>query len=152
PAAVVAPDAKLGAGVSVGALAVIGAGVVLGARVRVHPHATLYAGVSVGDDSEIHSGAQLRENVKLGKRVVIHNGAVIGAPGFGFANRADGSRVRVPHACGVELGDDCEIGANTTIDASHPGHRRHGKPTAATRLGVGVKVDNGVQIAHGCSI
>jgi UDP-3-O-[3-hydroxymyristoyl] glucosamine N-acyltransferase len=152
PSAVVAPDAKLGAGVSVGALAVVGAGAVLGARVRVHPHATVYPGVQIGDDSEIHSGAQLRENVQLGKRVVVHNGAVIGAPGFGFATRADGSRVRVPHSSGVEIGDDSEIGANTTIDASHPGHRRHGRPSAATRIGVDVKIDNGVQIAHGCVI
>lgn len=150
--AVVAPDAVLGAGVSVGAYAVIGAGARLGARVRVHPHATVYPGVEIGDDSEIHSGVHLRERVRLGKRVVVQNGAVVGAPGFGFATRADGVRIRVPHVSSVEIGDDCEIGANTTIDASHPGHPRRGFAETRTRLGVDVKVDNQVQIAHGCEI
>jgi UDP-3-O-[3-hydroxymyristoyl] glucosamine N-acyltransferase len=150
--AVIARDAVLGEGVSVGAYSVIGAGARLGARVRVHPHVTVYPGVEIGDDAEIHSGAHLREGVRLGKRVVVQNGAVVGAPGFGFATRADGVRVRVPHVSGVEIGDDCEIGANTTIDASHPGHPRRGHSSPATRLGVDVKVDNQVQIAHGCEI
>ena len=150
--AIVAPDAQLGAGVFVGAYSVIGAGVRLGARVRVHPHVTIYPGVEIGDDGEIHSGARLREGARLGKRVVVQNGAVIGAPGFGFATRADGTRVRVPHVSPVEIGDDCEVGANTTIDASHPGHPRRGHADVRTRLGVDVKVDNQVQIAHGVEI
>jgi UDP-3-O-[3-hydroxymyristoyl] glucosamine N-acyltransferase len=152
PSAVVAPDALLGAGVSIGACAVIGAGARIGARVRIHPHVTVYPGVEIGEDSEIHSGVHLREGTRIGKRVVLHNGAVIGAPGFGFTTRADGTRVRVPHVCPVEIGDDCEIGANTTIDASHPGHPRRGHPDVRTRIGVDVKIDNGVQIAHGCEI
>ncbi|HTO71573.1 MAG TPA: UDP-3-O-(3-hydroxymyristoyl)glucosamine N-acyltransferase [Myxococcota bacterium] len=152
PTAVIARDAVLGPGVSVGAYSVVGAGARLGARVRIHPHVTVYPGVEIGEDSEIHSGARLRENARLGKRVVVQNGAVIGAAGFGFATNADGSRVRVPHTASVEIGDDCEIGANTTIDASHPGHPRRGRGDARTRLGVDVKVDNQVQIAHGCDI
>jgi UDP-3-O-[3-hydroxymyristoyl] glucosamine N-acyltransferase len=152
PTAVVAPDARLGADVSVGAYAVIGAGARLGARVRVHPHVTIYPGVEIGDDSEIHSGSHLREGVRLGKRVVVQNGAVLGAPGFGFATRADGVRIRIPHVSPVELGDDCEIGANTTIDASHPGHPKRGHGEVRTRLGADVKVDNQVQIGHGCEL
>ena len=152
PTAVVAPDAVLGAGVSIGAYSVIGAGAKLGARVRVYPHVTVYPGVEIGEDSEIHSGARLREGSVLGKRVVVQNGAVIGSPGFGFATRADGVRIRVPHVCPVELGDDCEVGANTTIDASHPGHPKRGHAAVRTRLGVDVKVDNQVQIAHGVEI
>jgi UDP-3-O-[3-hydroxymyristoyl] glucosamine N-acyltransferase LpxD len=131
---------------------VIGAGSRIGARVRIHPHVTVYPGVEIGEDSEIHSGAHLREGTRIGKRVVLNNGVVIGAPGFGFTTRADGKRVRVPHVCPVEIGDDCEIGANTTIDASHPGHARRGHPDVRTRIGVGVIMDNGVQIAHGCEI
>jgi UDP-3-O-[3-hydroxymyristoyl] glucosamine N-acyltransferase len=77
---------------------------------------------------------------------------VIGADGFGFTARADGRRVRVPHVCPVEIGDDCQIGANTTIDASHPGHPRRGYASVRTRIGAGVIIDNGVQIAHGCEI
>jgi UDP-3-O-[3-hydroxymyristoyl] glucosamine N-acyltransferase len=152
PTAVVAPDAVLGPGVSIGPLAVVGAGARLGARVRIHSHATVYPGVEIGDDSEIHSGAHLREGSKLGRRVVVNNGAVIGSPGFGFVSRADGTRVRVPHACPVEIGDDCEIGANTTIDASHPGHAKRGHAVVRTRLGAGVKIDNQVQVGHGCEI
>jgi UDP-3-O-[3-hydroxymyristoyl] glucosamine N-acyltransferase len=150
--AVVAPDAQLGPGVSVGACAVIGAGARIGARVRIHPHVTVYPNVEIGEDCEIHSGVHLREGTKLGKRVVLQNGVVIGSPGFGFTNRADGKRVRVPHVCPVEIGDDCQIGANTTIDASHPGHPRLGHAIVRTRIGVGVIIDNGVQIAHGCEI
>ncbi len=150
--AVVASDAVIGAETSVGACAVVGAGARIGARVCIHPHVTVYPDVEIGDDSEIHSGAQLREGVRIGKRVLINNGAVIGAPGFGFTTRADGVRVRIPHVCPVEIGDDSEIGANTTIDASHPGHLRRGHAQVRTRIGVGVKIDNGVQIAHGCEI
>jgi UDP-3-O-[3-hydroxymyristoyl] glucosamine N-acyltransferase len=152
PTAVVAPDARLGPDVWIGPLAVVGAGAVLGARVRIHPHATVYPGVEIGDDSEIHSGAHVREGSKLGKRVLVNNGAVIGSPGFGFVSRADGTRLRVPHACPVEIGDDCEIGANTTIDASHPGHARRGHAAVRTRLGADVKIDNQVQVGHGCEI
>lgn len=152
PTAVVATDAQLGPGVSIGPYSVVGPGARLGARVRIHPHVTVYAGVEIGDDSEIHSGAHLREGARLGRRVVVQNGAVIGGPGFGFATRADGTRIRIPHPCPVDIGDDCEIGANTTIDASHPGHPRRGHPDVRTRLGVDVKVDNQVQIAHGVEI
>jgi UDP-3-O-[3-hydroxymyristoyl] glucosamine N-acyltransferase len=152
PSAVVAADAVLAPGASIGALAVIGAGARIGARARIHPHVTVYPGVEIGEDAEIHSGAHIREGVRIGKRVVVNNGAVIGAPGFGFTSRADGTRVRIPHVCPVEIGDDCEIGANTTIDASHPGHPRRGHPDVRTRVGVDVKIDNGVQIAHGCEI
>jgi len=152
PTAVVARDAALGPDVSIGAYSVIGAGAHVGARVRIHPHVTVYPGVEIGEDAEVHSGAHLREGVRLGRRVVVQNGAVIGAAGFGFATRADGTRVRVPHTASVEIGDDCEIGSNTTIDASHPGHPRRGHADARTRLGADVKVDNQVQIAHGCQI
>jgi len=152
PTAVVASDAVLGPGVSVGAYAVVGAGARIGARVRIHPHVTVYPGVEIGDDSEVHSHASLREGTRLGRRVVVQNGAVIGAAGFGFATAADGKRVRVPHACPVEIGDDCEIGANTTIDASHPAHARRGHADVRTRLGADVKVDNQVHIGHGCEI
>jgi UDP-3-O-[3-hydroxymyristoyl] glucosamine N-acyltransferase len=152
PSAVVAPDAVLAEGVSIGACAVIGAGVRIGARVRIHPHVTVYPGAEIGEDVELHSGVCIRENVRIGKRVVVQNGAVIGSPGFGFTSRADGTRLRIPHVSGVEIGDDCKIGANTTIDASHPGHPRRGRSNSSTRIGVDVIIDNGVQIAHGCDI
>jgi UDP-3-O-[3-hydroxymyristoyl] glucosamine N-acyltransferase len=152
PTAVIEPGVVLGSGVAIGAYSVIGAGSRLGDRSRLHPHVTLYAGVSIGRDCVIHSGSQLRAGVQLGDRVVIQNGAVIGSEGFGFVVRPDGSRVRVPHRSGVSLADDVEIGANSTIDASHSGHPRHVASSSATRIGSGVKIDNLVQVAHGCTI
>ncbi len=150
--AVVAPDVVLGADVSIGAYSVLGSGVQIGDRSCIHPHVTLYPGVCIGVDCEIHSGARLRDGVTLGDRCVIQNGAVIGAEGFGFVFRADGTRVRVPHRCPVELGDDCEVGANATIDAAHPGHSRRGHAQVRTRIDAGVKIDNQVHVGHGSSI
>lgn len=150
--AVVAIDAQLGRGVYVGAYAVIGRRVRVGERTRIHPHVTLYDGVRVGADCEIHSGAALREDVELGDRVVVQNGAVIGSEGFGFAYTPEGRRVRIPHRGSVAVGDDAQIGANTTIDASHAGHPRRGDARARTRVGRGVAIDNLVQVGHGCAI
>ncbi|MEE9281414.1 MAG: UDP-3-O-(3-hydroxymyristoyl)glucosamine N-acyltransferase [Myxococcota bacterium] len=150
--AVVGKDVALGEAISIGAYCVIGDGAEIGARSCIHPQATLYPGVRVGEDCVIHSGVHLRDGVVLGKRCVIQSGAVIGGEGFGFVFRADGSRMRVPHRCPVELGDDCEVGANTTIDASHHGHLRRGRVEVRTRLADGVKIDNLVQVGHGASI
>jgi UDP-3-O-[3-hydroxymyristoyl] glucosamine N-acyltransferase len=149
--AVVAADAELGPGVSVGAFCVIGSGVRVGARTTLHPHVTVYAHAVIGADCELHAGACVREHARLGDRVVLQNGAVIGSEGFGFAFRADGTRVRIPHTLGVEIGDDCEIDANATIDGSHPGHA-DGSGRPGTRLGRGVKIDSGVQIGHGSTV
>lgn len=151
PTAVVARDAVLGEGVSIGALCVIGARTRIGPRTRIHPHVVVYPDCEIGEDCEIHSGAHLRARVRLGCRVVVHNGAVLGSEGFGFAF-GSGGRARVPHRCGVHVDDDAEIGANSTIDASHPGHPRRGRPSAATYVGRAVKIDNLVQVAHGCSL
>ncbi len=151
PTAVVAPDAVLGEGVSIGAFSVIGARTRIGAGTRIHPHVVVYADCAIGEGCEIHSGAHLRARVRLGNRVVVQNGAVVGSEGFGFAFGA-GGRVRVPHRSGVDVDDDVEIGANTTIDASHPGHPRRGRASAATHVGRSVKIDNLVQVAHGCSL
>lgn len=152
PMAAVAADAVLGAEVSVGPFAAIGARTRIGDRSVIHPHVTLYAGCEIGSDCVIHSGAQLREGTRLGDRVLIQNGVVLGSDGFGFAHRADGTRVRIPHRSPVEVADDVEIGANSTVDASHPGQRRFGHAEAGTRIGRGVKIDNLVQVGHGCAL
>jgi len=152
PMAAVAADAVLGAEVSVGPFAAIGARTRIGDRSVIHPHVAIYAGCEIGSDCVIHSGAQLREGTRLGDRVVIQNGVVLGSDGFGFAHRADGTRVRIPHRFPVEVADDVEIGANSTVDASHPGQRRFGHAEARTRIGRGVKIDNLVQVGHGCAL
>jgi UDP-3-O-[3-hydroxymyristoyl] glucosamine N-acyltransferase len=150
--AVVAPDARLGRDVSVRAFAVIGAGASVGDRTVLHPHVTLYPGVSIGADCVIHSGAHLREGTRLGDRAVVQNGAVLGSDGFGHVVGADGRRVTLPHRCPVEAGDDVEIGANCAIDASHHGQGKDEAGVTRTRLGDGVKIDNLVQVGHGCAV
>jgi UDP-3-O-[3-hydroxymyristoyl] glucosamine N-acyltransferase len=152
PTAVVSPDAQIGQDVSIGPYVVVGPRAQVGDRTILHPHVVLYADVQIGGDCVVHSGVGLREGVRLGDRVVVENGAVLGSEGFGYAFREDGVRIRVPHRCSVEVGDESDIGANTTIDASHPGQPRFGHEVTRTWVGRGVKIDNLVQIGHGCAI
>jgi UDP-3-O-[3-hydroxymyristoyl] glucosamine N-acyltransferase len=152
PTAVVEAGVELGSGVWIGAYTVVRAGSRIGDRSRIHPHVTIYPGVSIGSDCVIHSGAHLREGARLGDRVVVQNGAVLGSDGFGFTTGVDGTRLRVPHRSGVWVGSDVEIGANTTIDASHPGHPRHAEGSSSTRIADAVIIDNQVQIGHGCAV
>ena len=140
PTAVVAPDARLGDGVGIGPLAVVGAGAVIGARTVIESHAVIGAATEIGPDCVIHAHVSIRERCRLGARVVVQNGAVIGADGYGFARRPDGSHEKIAQTAPVVIEDDVEIGANTTIDRPAVGE---------TRIKAGAKIDNLVQIAHG---
>ena len=124
PFAVIGEDAHVGEGTQIGAHCVIGAGAWIGNQCRIHPRVTLYAGV------------------RIGHRVEIHSGAVIGADGFGYAE-GEGRYWKFPQAGIVEIADDVEIGANTTVDRGS---------LDDTRIGEGVKLDNLVHIAHNCQI
>jgi UDP-3-O-[3-hydroxymyristoyl] glucosamine N-acyltransferase len=122
--------------------------VYVGDRCSIGDRVTLYPGVFVGDDSVIGEDSILFANVVLyagtvlGKRVVLHSGVVIGSDGFGFVK--DGTtNVKIPQVGHVEIGDDVEIGANTTIDRATLGK---------TVVGRGVKIDNLVQVAHNVAI
>jgi UDP-3-O-[3-hydroxymyristoyl] glucosamine N-acyltransferase len=137
PTAVVAPDA------AVGAFVTIGAGAHVGARTMLFPHVTIGDAAVVGDDCLLHARVSIRERVVLGNRVVVQDGAVIGSDGFGFARTAQGTHHKIPQAGGVVVEDDVEIGANTTIDRPAVGE---------TRIGAGTKIDNLVQVAHGVKI
>jgi UDP-3-O-[3-hydroxymyristoyl] glucosamine N-acyltransferase len=152
PTAVLAEGVELGENVSIGAYVVVEPDARIGDGTVVHPHVTVYAGVTIGKECVIHSGAHLREGVRLGDRVVVQNGAVLGSDGFGYAFRADGKRIRVPHRCPVDVGDDTDVGANSTIDASHPGQPRYGHEATRTWIGSGVKIDNLVQVGHGSAV
>jgi UDP-3-O-[3-hydroxymyristoyl] glucosamine N-acyltransferase len=143
PLASIDPTAQLGADVSVGPFAVVGARARVGARTILHAHTTLGPDASVGEDCEIHPHASIREGVRLGHRVVVQDAAVVGADGYGFARRPDGSHLKIPQVGGVVIDDDVEIGAGTTIDRPALGE---------TRIGAGTKIDNLVQIAHGVHI
>ncbi len=143
PSASIAANAELGAGVCVGAFAVIGEGCRIGARAVIHPHAVLYPGVSIGEDAEVHSHAIIRENCVLGNRVILQNGAVIGSDGFGFAPKDDGTYYKICQTGRVIVEDDVEIGANTTVDRAAVGD---------TVIRRGAKLDNLVQIGHGSEV
>lgn len=138
PSAVVSPDAKLGQGVSINANAVIEAGAEIG------DGTVIGAGCYIGHDVKIGAGSLLYPNVTvmyrcvIGRKAVIHPGVVIGGDGFGFIPTRQGL-VKVPQTGIVQIDDDVEIGANTTIDRA-----RFGK----TWIKSNVKIDNQVMIAH----
>ncbi len=141
--AVVAADAVLGSEVAVGPFVVIGQRARIGARTALYPHVVVGDDAEIGPDCLIHAGVSIREACRLGARVVVQDGAVIGADGFGFAHRADGSHEKIPQSGPVVIEDDVEIGANTTIDRPAVGE---------TRIRAGAKIDNLVQIAHGVTV
>lgn len=126
----------------VGAFAYIGKGVKLAPGVKIYPQVYIGDGCEVGEGSVLYAGVKIYAGCKVGKRCIIHSGAVIGADGFGFAP-IDGGYEKIPQTGNVEIEDDVEIGANTTIDRAMMG---------ATRIGRGVKLDNLIQIAHNCSV
>ncbi|OGA30885.1 MAG: UDP-3-O-(3-hydroxymyristoyl)glucosamine N-acyltransferase [Betaproteobacteria bacterium RIFCSPLOWO2_12_FULL_67_28] len=122
--ATVEPGAVIGAGCWIGAGSFVGQGVALGEGCRLHPSVVVYAGC------------------RIGARAILHSGAVIGADGFGIAR--DGERwVKVPQIGGVRIGDDVEIGANTTVDRG---------AIEDTVIEDGVKLDNQIQIGHNCRV
>jgi len=139
----VAPDASLGADVSIGAFATVGPGASIGARTVVYPHVVIAAGARIGEDCVIHAQASIRERVVIGNRVTLLDGAVIGSDGFGFARQKDGTHLKIPQHADVVIEDDVEIGANSTIDRPAVGE---------TRIGAGTKIDNLVHVAHGVAV
>ena len=140
PSAVIASDAIIEDGVSIGPLVVIDSGVRIGARAILNAHVVVGTGATIGADCVLHTRVSIRERVQLGERCVVQDGAVIGSDGFGFAHREDGTHEKVPQIATVVIEDDVEIGANTTIDRPAVGE---------TRIKAGTKIDNLVQIAHG---
>jgi UDP-3-O-[3-hydroxymyristoyl] glucosamine N-acyltransferase len=142
PSAVVAPDASLGPNVVVGPLAVIKPGARIGARTIVGSQAYVGPGAEMGEDCHLFPRAVVRGACRLGNRVLVHCGAVLGDDGFGYVR--DGDRhVKIPHLGRVVIGDDVEIGSNTTIDRATFGE---------TVIGPGTKIDNQVQIAHNVKV
>jgi UDP-3-O-[3-hydroxymyristoyl] glucosamine N-acyltransferase len=125
------PSVRFGKNVRIGEGSIVMAGVylgddvTLGANCLIHPNVTIYHGCSLGD------------------RCIVHGGAVIGSDGYGFAHTRDGKHVKIHQLGAVRIGDDVEIGANTTIDRGALGD---------TVIGSGTKIDNQVQIGHNCLI
>jgi UDP-3-O-[3-hydroxymyristoyl] glucosamine N-acyltransferase len=142
PSAVVASGARIASSASIGPLAVIEEGAQIGERVRVGPGCIVQKGASVDADSTLTSLVNLYPGVTLGKRCILHAGAVVGADGFGFAPNS-GVWVKVPQVGSVRIGDDVEIGANTTIDRG---------AIDDTVVENGVKLDNQIQVGHNVTI
>ena len=142
------PTATVHETATIGASSQVAPGVVIGARVRIAERCAIGAGsvleehVVVGDDTRVAANVTLCRGVHVGKRCLLHPGVVIGADGFGIAN-ADGKWVKVPQLGSVRIGDDVEIGANTTIDRG---------ALDDTVIEDGVKLDNLIQIGHNVKI
>lgn len=140
--ALVAPDAALGAEVSIGAWTVVEAGARIGARTAIFPGGYVGAGASLGADCVVYPRVVLYPGTTVGDRVILHAGAVIGSDGFGFV--FDGERqVKVPQVGRARIGDDVEIGANACVDRG---------ALDETAIAGGVKIDNLCQIGHNVRI
>ena len=142
PTAIVASLARVSAGASIGPYAVIGEDAHVGEGTQIGAHSVIGAGCWIGENCRIHPRVTLYTGVRLGHRVEVHSGAVIGADGFGYA-QGEGRYWKFPQAGIVEIADDVEIGANTTIDRGS---------LDDTRIAEGVKLDNLVHVGHNCQI
>ena len=142
------PSAVVDAAAQIDPSASIGPHVVIEAGAKVGAHAVIGAGSYIGRDAVVGEGTLFHPRVtfhadcRMGARGIVHSGAVIGADGFGFANEG-GVYIKIPQTGGVAIGDDVEIGANTTIDRG---------ALADTVIEDGVKLDNQIQIGHNCKI
>lgn len=140
--AVIDPGSTLGADVSIGAHVVIGADCTIGDGCQIGPGCVIEAGCELGAGCRLHANVSLGHGVRLGRRVILHMGAVIGADGFGIAFAGDHWE-KVPQLGSVEIGDDCEVGANTCIDRG---------AIENTVLEADVRLDNLCQIGHNVRI
>ncbi len=142
PTAIIGHGARIGEEVAIGAYAIIGTGAVIGDRAWIDAHTVIGDGVEIGADVRLFPHVTLYSGAVLGDRVVVHSGARIAADGFGYAY-GDGAHQKIPHVGRCVIGDDVEIGANTTIDRGS---------IDDTVIGAGTKIDNLVQVAHNVRI
>lgn len=127
----------------IGAIAYIGSNVKIGKNVKIYPQVYVGDNVTLGDDVILYPGVKVYHGCKIGNRCIVQAGAVIGADGFGFAPKEDGTYEKIAQIGIVILEDDVEIGANTTIDRATMG---------ATIVKKGAKLDNLIQVAHNVEI
>ncbi|SFR40308.1 UDP-3-O-[3-hydroxymyristoyl] glucosamine N-acyltransferase [Yoonia tamlensis] len=159
PHAVIDPSASIAANATIGAFTVIGAGAQIGEGTWIGDHVSIAAGVTIGARCQIHAGVRLQRAVRLGAGVILQPNVVIGGDGFSFVSTepsnveraretlgvdalqppADATWHRIHSLGAVEIGDDVEIGAGSTVDAG---------TIRATRIGRGTKIDNLVQVGH----
>ena len=140
--ACVSEDARVSDEAAVMPFVYVGKGSIIERGVTIYPFTYVGDNVRVGEESLIYSNVSLYSGVTIGKRVIIHAGVVLGSDGFGYTWDGTGHR-KIRQLGTLIVGDDVEVGANTTIDRGSLGH---------TLIGRGVKIDNLVQIAHNVTI
>lgn len=135
--------AAVGENCYVGDFTVIEQGAKIGDNVQLYPQCYVGDNVTIGEGTKIYPGVKIYEGCVIGKNCIIHSGVVIGADGFGFAPKEDGSFAKIPQLGNVVIEDNVELGANTCIDRAK---------TDTTYIRQGVKLDNLIQIGHNVEI
>lgn len=143
PTAVIHHSALLDPTAAIGPGCVVGRNTVIGKNVQLVANVVLYANCTIGDNSLLHANVVCYSGTQIGQHCIIHAGAVLGSDGFGYIEQENKSYQKIPQVGTVRIGDNVEIGANTTIDRAALG---------STVLEEGVKLDNLVHIAHGVQI
>jgi UDP-3-O-[3-hydroxymyristoyl] glucosamine N-acyltransferase len=142
--AVVDPSANLAANVAIGPHAVIEAQVRIGSRTSIGANSVIGTGVSLGEDCVIKGNVTIYPGTEVGDRVIVHSGAVLGSDGFGYVlDRDTGRYEKFPQRGSLRIGDDVEIGANSTVDRG---------ALDETTISDGVKIDNLVHVGHNVHI
>lgn len=139
----IACSAKLGGKVWVGDYVTIGRKTVIGEKTRICDNVSIGDNVRIGEKCIIYPGVRIFPNSVIGDRTILHSGCVIGDDGFGNAPQSDGTWKKIEHIGNVVIGNDVEIGSNTTVDKA---------PMESTIIGNGVRIDNLCQIAHNVQI
>jgi UDP-3-O-[3-hydroxymyristoyl] glucosamine N-acyltransferase len=140
--ALIAEGARIAGSAHIGPGAVVEAGATIGERTSIGAGCHVGEGVEIGEDCRLYPSVVIYPGCLIGARVILHSGVVIGADGFGLAQE-EGRWIKIPQIGRVILGDDVEIGANTTVDRG---------AFDDTVLEEGVKLDNQIQIGHNCRI
>ena len=143
PTARIAATAKIGEGASIGPWVVIEDDVEIGSRCTLYPFVHISRGARIGDGFKAYAHTSVREFCRIGNNVILQDGAKVGADGYGYAKKDDGSYYKIVQSGIVVLEDDVEVGANATIDRATIGE---------TRIRRGVKIDNLVQVGHASDV
>lgn len=139
----ISEEATIGEECYVGDFTVVERGAKIGANCQIYPQCYIGDNVTIGEGTKIYAGVKIYEGCVIGRNCIIHSGVVIGADGFGFAPREDGSFAKIPQLGNVVIEDDVELGANTCIDRAK---------TDSTIIRRGVKLDNLIQIGHNVEV
>ena len=139
----ISEEATIGEECYVGDFTVVERDAKIGANCQIYPQCYIGDNVTIGEGTKIYAGVKIYEGCVIGRNCILHSGVVIGADGFGFAPREDGSFAKIPQLGNVVIEDDVELGANTCIDRAK---------TDSTIIRRGVKLDNLIQIGHNVEV